>query len=318
MDRQTAASLLSRLHDAQNLMYGGGGTDPVRALLTADVCWHVPGQNAIAGTYEGLEEVVSYFEHRRELAGHTLRLHPGELLVSDGWHIASLTDGSAVIGGREHRWSTIGLYRVTEDRVAECWLLPLDPAAFDRAWARPTSSTPSPRSDRRGAILLVTGPPGAGKTSVSRELAQSYDRTVLVRADEFFHFIQAGYIPPWQPESHEQNAFVMGLVADATAAYAEQGYRTVVEGIFAPGWFLRPVLGRLQSAGHTVSCVILDAPLEVCQARLRGRTDGGVPDEAAIAQLWKAFRESGGADCPVIDTGGMSAVEVAQRILRDW
>src|SRR5579859_837438 len=109
MDRQTAASLLSRLHEAQNAMYGGGDIEPVRALLTPDVRWHVPGQNAIAGTYEGWEEVVGYFTRRRELAGHTLQLHPGELLVGDGHHIASLTGGSAVVEGREHRWSTIGL-----------------------------------------------------------------------------------------------------------------------------------------------------------------------------------------------------------------
>jgi len=46
-----------------------------------------------------------------------------------------LTDGSANLGGTEHRWSTIGLYRIAGQRIAECWLLPLDPRAFDRAWS---------------------------------------------------------------------------------------------------------------------------------------------------------------------------------------
>jgi ketosteroid isomerase-like protein len=116
-------------------MYAGGDVGPVGALLTNDVEWHVPGRNAIAGAYRGIGEVLSYFSRRRELAANTLRLHPGELLVGDGQHIASLTDGSAKIAGEEHRWSTIGLYRIREERIAGCWLLPLDQAAFDRAWS---------------------------------------------------------------------------------------------------------------------------------------------------------------------------------------
>jgi len=50
-------------------------------------------------------------------------------------HIAVLTDGTAVIAGTERRWATVGLYRIEDARVAECWLLPLDPAAFDAIWS---------------------------------------------------------------------------------------------------------------------------------------------------------------------------------------
>jgi len=65
------------------------------------------------------------------------RLHgaQNDLLVGDGDHIASLTDGTAMLGGVEHRWSTVGLYRIRDGRVEACWLLPLDQAAFDRVWA---------------------------------------------------------------------------------------------------------------------------------------------------------------------------------------
>jgi hypothetical protein len=61
-------------------------------------------------------------------------MHPGELMVGDGDHAGVLTDGTAVIAGIERRWSTLGLYRIRDRRVAECWLLPLDPAAFDAIW----------------------------------------------------------------------------------------------------------------------------------------------------------------------------------------
>src|SRR5438067_2314754 len=83
-----------------------GGAATVRSLLTADVEWHIPGQNGIAGTYRGVDQVLEYFARRRRLTGGTLRLHPGEVLIGDGEHVAVRTDGSALIGGNAHRWST--------------------------------------------------------------------------------------------------------------------------------------------------------------------------------------------------------------------
>jgi hypothetical protein len=113
-------AVLDRLHAAQGALYAGGDPEPVREVLTDDVVWHVPGRNAIAGEYRGVDAVMDYFRRRRDLAGRSFRLHPGELLV-----------------GEERRWSTVGLYRLRDGRIAACWLLPLDPAAFDEIWAGP-------------------------------------------------------------------------------------------------------------------------------------------------------------------------------------
>jgi hypothetical protein len=47
--------------------------------------------------------------------------HPGELLVGDRDHLAALTDGTAVLDRTERRWSTLGLYRTREQRIAAWW-----------------------------------------------------------------------------------------------------------------------------------------------------------------------------------------------------
>jgi hypothetical protein len=135
VERAVAEAVLRRLHEAQGELYAGGDTEPVRDVLTGDVSWHVPGSNAIAGSYRGIDEVIGYFLRRRALADNTFRLHPGEVMVGDGEHVAALTDGTAVIGGIDRRWSTVGLYRIRGERVAACWLLPLDPEAFDEIWS---------------------------------------------------------------------------------------------------------------------------------------------------------------------------------------
>ena len=141
MQRAAAIDLLRRLHAAQGAFYAGGPAEPVRELLDEEVEWHVPGRNAIAGDYRGVDAVMDYFARRRDLADRTFRMHPGEVLVGDGDHVAVLTDGSAEIDGHVQRWSTVGLYRVREGRIAGCWLLLLDAEAFDRIWA----GAPGPR-----------------------------------------------------------------------------------------------------------------------------------------------------------------------------
>ncbi len=132
MNRAAAVRVVDRLHRAQNAFYAGGAE--VRPLLTADIIWIVPGENRIAGTYRGIEQVVDYFRRRRDLAAGTFQIQRRDVLVGDGNRIAALTDGSATIDGVDHRWSTVGLYDVADRQIAACRLLPLDQRAFDAVW----------------------------------------------------------------------------------------------------------------------------------------------------------------------------------------
>jgi YbgC/YbaW family acyl-CoA thioester hydrolase len=128
-----AESLLEALHDAQAVLYGSGDTAGVERLLDPEIVWHVPGHNLIAGRYQGIEEVIGYMLRRREIADATFRMHRREVLAGPS-HFAALTDGTVERNGLSHQWSTIGLYRARNGRIAECALIPLDPAAFDAVW----------------------------------------------------------------------------------------------------------------------------------------------------------------------------------------
>jgi ketosteroid isomerase-like protein len=133
--RAAAQRVLARLHAAQAAFYAGGSAGALHEVLTDDILWVVPGANAIAGEYRGIDAVLDYFARRRDLADRTFRMHPGDVLVGQDDHVAVLTDGTATIDGVDHRWSTVGLYRLRGERVCACWLLPLDAAAFDAIWA---------------------------------------------------------------------------------------------------------------------------------------------------------------------------------------
>jgi hypothetical protein len=135
MNRKTAIGLVDRLHRAQTEFYAGGSGSALEQLLASNIAWTVPGDNRIAGTYRGLEQVLEYFRRRRDLAGHTFQIERRDILVGDGDRLAALTDGFATIRDVDHRWSTVGLYEVVGQRIAACWLLPLDQSAFDEIWS---------------------------------------------------------------------------------------------------------------------------------------------------------------------------------------
>jgi ketosteroid isomerase-like protein len=135
MNRDIAIDLLDRLHKAQNEFYAGGSGAALRHLLAADITWTVPGDNRIAGTYHGLEEVLDYMRRRRDLADGTFQMRRRDVLVGNGNRLAAVTDGFASIRDVDHRWSTVGLYEVIDGRIAACWLLPLDQRAFDAIWS---------------------------------------------------------------------------------------------------------------------------------------------------------------------------------------
>lgn len=136
MDRDAALELIARLHRAQNSFYSGGDEGDLRTLLATGIVWHVPGHNLIAGTYRGHDEVIGYFTRRRGLAASTFQITRRDVLTGEGPMVATLADGEATLAGRVRRWSTVGLYRIADGRVAECWLMPTDPDLFDQIWSR--------------------------------------------------------------------------------------------------------------------------------------------------------------------------------------
>lgn len=149
---------------------------------------------------------------------------------------------------------------------------------------RPSTDTP---------VLILTGPPGVGKTTAAALLTERPGPAVHLESDVFFRFIRAGFVEPWTPESDDQNRLVMGIVAEAAAGYAGAGYLTIVDGIVIPRWFLAPLRDSLNAAGRPVSYAGLRAPLSACVARVDAREGPGLADPDVIAKLWRDFAELG-------------------------
>ena len=109
-------------------------TVPVRAMLSEDVVWHVPGRSAIAGDYGGRDEVLRYFVTRRGLAHATFRIHVRGVLADDERAVI-FAGGQMQRHGETSAWETVGVFRIADGKIAECWVLPYDQYSFDEIWS---------------------------------------------------------------------------------------------------------------------------------------------------------------------------------------
>jgi dephospho-CoA kinase len=136
------------------------------------------------------------------------------------------------------------------------------------------------------SLLVITGPPGAGKTSVAAVLARSVEPSVLVAGDDFFACLRRGAIPPWHPGSDDQNRIVTQAAASAAGAFAAGDYATIYEGIVGP-WFVETFA---QATGLTsLDYVVLLPTEECCVERVASRSNHGFTDEEATRHMHRQF-----------------------------
>lgn len=149
------------------------------------------------------------------------------------------------------------------------------------------ANEPDPENPQsHGSLLVVTGPPGAGKSTVARILADRFEPSVLVEGDSFFAFLARGAIPPWLPEANDQNDIVIQASASAAGRYASGGYLTVYDGVVGP-WFLPTFV-----TATGLACLILLPSLQRCVNRVGTRQGHGFTDETATRTMHNNFAQA--------------------------
>jgi gluconate kinase len=165
------------------------------------------------------------------------------------------------------------------------------------------------------SLVVVTGPPGAGKSTVARALADSFERSVLVAGDAFFAFLARGAIAPWLPAAHGQNEVVIRAAAAATGRFVAGGYLTVYDGVLGP-WFLADFAA--EAALDHLHYVILLPSVERCVDQVANRVGHGFTDEEATRHMYRQFAQADIdqqhvlADLPASPTE--TAAEIARRV----
>ena len=163
-------------------------------------------------------------------------------------------------------------------------------------------------------IVIVSGPPGSGKSSVCEALCERYDRTVHIETDDFFAAIRMGRINPMDPASGAQNRMVSRAAARAATAYAERRYGVFIDGVIGP--HLLPIyVEELRSAGVPVQFVLLLPSLEKTMRRVESRESTRRMHETLRGELHRQFVANGAVAGWTLDNSQLTTEQAADAVM---
>jgi chloramphenicol 3-O-phosphotransferase len=161
----------------------------------------------------------------------------------------------------------------------------------------------------RGRILVLSGPPGAGKGTVAKELiAASQAPTVCIEGDTFWHFIVKGGSTIGRKGNSRTVVLSMTLAA---MPYARAGYEVIVDFSIGP-WTIDWWLPHMKDI--PVYYVVLCPSAAVCAERAAKRTEGCMPDYSQYLEVHQAYCDLGQYERHAIRDDTVSATETAARI----
>lgn len=138
------------------------------------------------------------------------------------------------------------------------------------------------------SIILLSGPVGAGKSTVAKQLISlSPEPVACIEGDTFWSFIAKG-----AGGSIEKNfKMVMTSMVAAALPYALYGYEVIVD-FSIPPWFLRTALKMAKKREIPLHYVVLRPPEKVCAARAADRLEGTIADYRLYHDLYTSFNEA--------------------------
>lgn len=165
-------------------------------------------------------------------------------------------------------------------------------------------------------IVIVSGPPGAGKSTVARKLAEGSPGALAVHmhTDDFYAYVRKGYVEPWKPEAQAQNIAVMNGLAAAAGAFASGGYEVLVDGIVGP-WFFDPWKAEARAKGLDLRFVVLRPDEASTVARAVAREGHPMRDAKVVGFMWRQFADLGELEPHAVDSTNESP-EATAAVLR--
>jgi len=122
-------------------------------------------------------------------------------------------------------------------------------------------------------LVILSGPPHAGKSAAAEALCQRYDRMIHIEVGVLRDCLRMGRLRPWDEslEGRRQRELLIASACDMARRFLDAGYGAVIDDVVTPD-DLPAYREALAAVGQAVHFVVLLPPLDVVLAREQERS----------------------------------------------
>ena len=158
-------------------------------------------------------------------------------------------------------------------------------------------------------LYIITGPAGVGKSTISKSLAMSIPKSVLIEGDTIYNFFVSDRISPWKPNSPLDLFWSNSIYL--IKSYLEKGYNVIFNYIISPT-NLKRITEEIKH--YEINFSLLIASPEVLIKRDKLRSEDCQMKERVLVLL-KQFLNYNYEEKNIIDTSNLSVEETVNKII---
>lgn len=160
------------------------------------------------------------------------------------------------------------------------------------------------------AITILSGPPGAGKTTIAKELiCITQGALIYIEGDSFWKFI----VEDGGKTGFENFKATMSAMLASSIAYARNGFGVLLD-FSIPPWYINKASEMVKKREIPLNYVILRPSMEICASRAATHQHGAIHEyEERYIKLYESFNDM---QQYIIEENDADVKTIAERIKR--